>query len=276
MCLPVAVPDDGDPHRRRRGVSREGANSVAGVAMISSPDPRLWSMLVERAGGGSVTVGHACAAITMVTEVDGASAVLAANAAVRETVYAGDEIAARVEELTLTLGEGPGLDALRQGEPVLTADMAGPDALVRWPVFAPAAVAAGALAVFALPLRMGAMRLGVLTLYRGRPGSLSRGQVADGLALADVVFLLLFDRIDPTSGAAPSDGGFGADGMRYPEVHQATGMIIVQLGVTAEIAFARLRAHAFARNRRLRDVARDVVTRRLRFNPDDDDYADHR
>jgi hypothetical protein len=158
---------------------------------------------------------------------------------------------------------------------VLTADMAGPDALVRWPVFAPAAVAVGALAVFALPLRMGAIRLGVLTLYRRRPGSLSRGQVADGLALADVICLLLFDRIGPASGSAPSEDGLGADGMRYPEVHQATGMIIVQLGVSAEIAFARLRAHAFARNRRLRDVARDVVARRLRFHPDDDDYADH-
>jgi hypothetical protein len=243
--------------------------------MTSSPDSRLWPLLVERAGGGSVTVGHACAAITTVTEVDGVAAVLATGATVRETVYAGDQISARVEELTLTLGEGPGLDALRQGEPVLTADMAGPDALARWPMFAAAAVAVGALAVFALPLRIGAIRLGVLTLYRGRPGDLSRGQVADGLALADIVCLLLLDRIDPISGAGPPEGGFDVDGMRFPEVHQATGMIIVQLGVTAEIAFARLRAHAFARNRPLRDVARDVVARRLRFNPDDDDYADH-
>jgi hypothetical protein len=54
-------------------------------------------------------------------------------------------------------------------------------------------------------------------------------------------------------------------------------MITVQLGVNAEIAFARLRAHAFAHNRRLRDVARDVVARRLRFEPDGgDDYADDR
>jgi hypothetical protein len=57
-------------------------------------------------------------------------------------------------------------------------------------------------------------------------------------------------------------------------VHQATGMIIVQLGVTAAVALARLRAHAYAHDRRLREVASDVVARRLRFESEtgaDDD-----
>ena len=237
--------------------------------MSSGPDRRLWSVVMERAGGGAVTVGHVCAAITAVTRVDGTAAVLATSATLRETVYADDETAARVEELTLTLGEGPGVDAVRHEGPVLSANMAGPDALARWPVFAPTAVALGARAVFALPLRIGMIRPGVLTMYRRRAGDLTRVQIADGLALADVVCLLLLDQADPASSAAPP----GADGIRYPEVHQATGMIIVQLGVSAEIAFARLRAHAFAHDRRLRDVARDVVGRRLRFNPGGDDYA---
>jgi hypothetical protein len=92
--------------------------------------------------------------------------------------------------------------------------------------------------------------------------------------LADVVCLLLFDRAGQTEGSATAMGS--SDGMHHPEVHQATGMIIVQLGVSAEIAFARLRAYAFAQNRRLRDVARDVVARRLRFSPESDDYADDR
>jgi ANTAR domain-containing protein len=96
--------------------------------------------------------------------------------------------------------------------------------------------------------------------------------------LADMVCLLLLDRIDPTVSAAPAaTATVEFDGMRYPEVHQATGMIIVQLGTSPEIAFARLRAHAFAHNRQLRDVARDVIARRLRFRPDyGDDYADCR
>ena len=44
-------------------------------------------------------------------------------------------------------------------------------------------------------------------------------------------------------------------------------MITVQLGVTAAVALVRLRAFAYAHDRRLRDVARDVVARRLRFDP---------
>ena len=36
----------------------------------------------------------------------------------------------------------------------------------------------------------------------------------------------------------------------------------------AEAAFVRLLAYAYANDRRLGDVARDVVERRLRFEPD--------
>jgi hypothetical protein len=92
---------------------------------------------------------------------------LATTATLRETVYASDETAARIEELTLTVGEGPGLDAVRHGIPVLSSDLASPDAQSRWPVFAPATAAIGALAVFALPLRIGAARLGTLRLPMG-------------------------------------------------------------------------------------------------------------
>ena len=63
--------------------------------------------------------------------------------------------------------------------------------------------------------------------------------------------------------------GVSAAGLQHPEVHQATGMILVQLGVSAAVALVRLRAYAYAHDRPLRDVAADVVARRLRF----DDHA---
>ena len=47
-------------------------------------------------------------------------------------------------------------------------------------------------------------------------------------------------------------------------------MVTVQLGVTAAVALIRLRAFAYSHDRRLRDVARDVVARRLRFDSTDD------
>ena len=56
------------------------------------------------------------------------------------------------------------MDAFAQGRPVLVSDLAARSAELRWPAFAPAAVAAGALAVFAFPLQIGAIRVGVLSL----------------------------------------------------------------------------------------------------------------
>ena len=156
------------------------------------------------------------------------------------------------------------------GGPALVADLTAPDCLARWPVFAPAAAQAGVRAVFALPLQVGAIRLGVMDLYRARPGDLDREQLADALVLADTACALL---LDAAQRDRPRPDGRWPEqaGLQHPEVHQATGMIIVQLGVTAAVALIRLRAYAYAHDRRLRDVAGDVVARRLRFDPDTDD-----
>lgn len=49
-------------------------------------------------------------------------------------------------------------------------------------------------------------------------------------------------------------------------IHQASGMVSVQLGVSLAAALARLRAYAYANDHSLADVAKDVVARRLRFD----------
>lgn len=45
-------------------------------------------------------------------------------------------------------------------------------------------------------------------------------------------------------------------------------MIVAQLGVTAQDAYVRMQAYAFARGVTLGDVARAVVERDLRFSPE--------
>ena len=107
----------------------------------------------------------------------------------------------------------------------------------------------------------------MLDLYRAEPGGLDREQLADALMLADTACALLLDADAPASDHAGTERA-RAGRLQHPEVHQATGMIIVQLGVTAAVALVRLRAYAYAHDRRLRDVAADVVARRLRFEPD--------
>lgn len=161
------------------------------------------------------------------------------------------------------------MDAFAAGSPVLVVDLGSPDYAARWPAFTPAALDSGAQAVFALPMQVGAIRLGVLDLYRTRPGPLSPHELVDAFAFADAAVMLL---LDGAAGTQPdtADLAWQRDDptAHQAQVHQATGMILVQLGVSAEAAFARLRAYAYAHDRRLGDVARDVVERRLRFEPD--------
>jgi hypothetical protein len=229
---------------------------------------RLCRLIVEHAHGGPVTIEHLGAAALEAVGVDGAAVTVVLPASPHETMYASDLVTSNLEELARTLGEGPGVDALG-GEPAFVADLTDQECRARWPMFAPAALAAGVRAVFALPVQVGAIRLGVLDLFRIRPGHLAREQLADALMFADTACGLLLDAAAPAW--TQRDGGPEQAGMLHPEVHQATGMITVQLGVTAATALVRLRAYAYAHDRRLRDVAGEVVARRLRFDPGRDD-----
>lgn len=226
---------------------------------------RLWRLVAEQAHGAPVALEHVLATAVAVTNVDSAGVAVTASATVREMVHASDPVAAMLGELALTLGEGPGVDALT-GSMVLAADINEAACLARWPVFAPAAALAGVRAVFALPLRIGGIRLGVMDLYRIAPGDLDHEQLTDALMLADTACGLLLDAADQDADRW-RDGGLEPVYGQHPEVHQATGMLIVQLGVNAAVAMTRLRAFAYAHDRRLRDVAADVVARRLRFEP---------
>ncbi|QDY06312.1 GAF and ANTAR domain-containing protein [Micromonospora sp. HM134] len=200
-----------------------------------------------------------------VAGVDSAAVAVILQATPRELVYATDWTALELEDLSLTLGEGPCVDATTGG-PVLVADLTVPECRTRWPLFAPAAVLAGAGAVFALPLRVGGINLGVLDLYRARADDLAAEELADVLLLADTACAVLLNGVE-RPGVDRDDQRTGGTGLHHPEVHQATGMVMVQLGVPAAVALVRLRAHAYSQGRRLRDVATDVVARRLRLGP---------
>ncbi|MCW2143423.1 ANTAR domain-containing protein [Actinoplanes cyaneus] len=181
--------------------------------------------------------------------------------------YASDPVSARVEQLQLLLGEGPCRDAFDAGSPVLADDLQATAWRHRWPAFAGAALQAGARAVFALPLRAGGLGVGVLDLYRDSPGVLTGQELTDALDFADAVTDLLLAEVVPDE---DSSGDHGSAAVSYlahrAVVHQATGMISVQLETGLEEAFARLRAYAFAAERELDEVAGEVVARRLRFD----------
>lgn len=207
-----------------------------------------------------------CQACVAGLDVDGAAISLRTESPGRETLWATDATATWVEELQFTLGEGACIEAASTGGPVLVPDIRVEAAHgFRWPMFA-AAVAeqcdVGAL--FALPLQVGTIRIGVLDLYRRTPGPLESSELLEAMRAADTAAMMLLGlRTDDGVGQWVDTSWTG-----YAEVHQATGMVMAQLGIGAQEAFARLRAHAFAEERLLREVARDVVARRVRFTED--------
>ncbi|WP_194892420.1 ANTAR domain-containing protein [Catenulispora pinisilvae] len=231
------------------------------------------------AGGGlSMT---ACAAASTALGVDGLCAVVGTGAGGTVLAFGAQAVSAALEDLQFTLGEGPSLEAVASGVPVLAAELAA--GAGRWPAFTGPAIQLGVNAVFAFPLRIGAIDLGTLTAYRATVGPLNPGQITDALALADAVTLTVLHRQAADGagrgagqgagqGAAPDDQpgpGWAAPVTYRAEVHQATGMVSVQFGVGLAEALARLRAFAFGRDLLLADVAADVVARRLRLDEED-------
>ncbi len=238
--------------------------------MTASRPGRVWGLVAGQAArrGGRVSAGDACAAAVDAVEVSGAWLVAARGTGAGHLMRATDEVSELLAELELTLGEGPGRDAAAAGGPVLASDLGEAGAVRRWPVFAPAACQAGAAAVFAFPLQVGAIRAGVMGLYRERPGPLSAFQLGDALVFADTATLLLLESgVQAAAGSGP--GGQPADlALHRAEIDQASGMLTEQLGVGIAEAFIRLRAYAYVNDLRLTDVARDIVARRLRLQPD--------
>ncbi|WP_406493578.1 ANTAR domain-containing protein [Streptomyces sp. NBC_01604] len=235
---------------------------------------RVRMLVAEQAvrRGARVGVVDVCTAAVAALPVGGAGLSAMYRSAPSHPLCSTDAISEQLEELQLTLGEGPCVDAFLHGSAVLTPDLLTRDLQNRWTVFADAALEAGARAVFALPLQLGAISPGVLDLYADVPTALDSEELADALAFADLATLVLLDtRIDetggPTGGPMP-DRSFEDLGAYRAEIDQASGMLTAQLGVGIEEAFVRLRAYAYMRGRRLADVAADVVARRVRFSPD--------
>lgn len=202
-----------------------------------------------------------CQTCAELLAVSGVGVAVVTEDGYRQALHSSDPTAAALEDLQDSLGQGPSIDAHRLGFPVVEADLAIQRA-ARWPAFSGPALAAGAAAVFAFPMRTGGARLGVLTLYQAQAGPLDAHQYTDALVVADVGTLAI---LALQAGAAPGvvAASLEAMGSDRVEVHQASGMVAARLGVSVADALVRLRAYAYADDRPLVEVARDVVARRL-------------
>lgn len=202
-----------------------------------------------------------CAAAQQQLACSGVGLSLAVSDELLESVV-GTEGAHSGEALQAELGEGPSYTSSRCGWPVLVPDVRQDDT---WPAFGGAASALGLRSVFAFPLRRGAVRMGALTLYRDVPAAFTDDHHADALIYARLAHDLMMswqagrpvDELDQLilDGTAES-----------VEVHQAAGVVSVQLGIDVGTAMAALRARAFASGQSLRGLANDIVARRVRLD----------
>jgi hypothetical protein len=179
------------------------------------------------------------------------------------SLCASNDVSQLIEELQYTLGEGPCVDAYQQDMSVIEPDLAAP-VTRRWVAFTPPALKAGARAVFGFPLRVGAVRLGALNLYRDEPGPLSQEQHADAIVVAALAARWVLEaQAGAPAGQVAAELEAGAD--FHFTVHNAAGMVSVQEGISVAEALIRLRAFAFSAERQLADVAQDVIAHRLRL-----------
>jgi len=200
--------------------------------------------------------------------VNGASIVVRSGPDNTQLVHATDDVVAQLDELQFTLGEGPCLDAFRQREPVLVADLGSTDAFAQWPGFAHEATQAGAFAAFAFPLQLGTAPFGTVELYRDEPGELSERDTAIALLIVDELVSVVLDDLTGRDHRLAPSGANPVPLFGRAEIPQATGMIAVQLAVSIPEALAQLRAAAFAAHRPILEIAEDVIARRLVFSPD--------
>lgn len=231
---------------------------------------RVWAMVsaCARQEGAPASLLHVVRACADALGAAGAGLSMTRDSLPREPVLASTAVAEELEEIQFTLGQGPGMDAVAGRGPVLSADLAQADARRRWPAFTPAAEARGIRGVFAFPVVAGAALLGVLDVYRARPGPLTPDQLADGLIFAETALVML---LDARGGVAVGPDGIAGVALstRRVQVHQAAGMVAAQLGVPVPDALAALRARAYANGQSVADLSAEILARRIRMEPRD-------
>ena len=212
-----------------------------------------------------------CETCVALFDVDAAAISLVFDGATNGTLGCSDEQARAYDEVQFTVGEGPCLESVALGAPVLVTDLADRTER-RWPLYGPALLEMRIRGVYAIPVVVAGEYVGALDLFRALPGQLPARELAGATLAAELAGIPVLDLLDHDLQAAVAEPGSNAwvelAVLSRAEVSQATGMLVAQLGIEPADALLRLRAHAYATGRAATDVARDILERRLRLETD--------
>jgi GAF domain-containing protein len=181
------------------------------------------------------------------------------------TVATSDARASLVDQAQFDTGTGPCLETLATGEQVEVTDQRTDE---RWPSYGARAVDLGVRASLSVPLTSGDQTLGALNVYGyERPrefGEDEKQRIAMFASQASTALTLAIERTERERTAHQLEKAFVSRAV----IDQAIGVLMAQEKCTADQAFALLRQHSQNNNRKLRDVAVDLITRLTGHPPD--------
>ena len=193
-------------------------------------------------------------------DIASAGLLLADARGVLHVMAASSDATRDLETFQLQRQEGPCLDCYHDGASVLVADLTAEGE--RWPVFVPAATAAGFAAVHAVPMRLRDNVLGTLGLFSTEVGNLNKDDLDLAQALAHVAAVALVAEQALSDTTAINEQLQKALNSRVV-LEQAKGVLAERGQLDMTQAFAALRAYARNHNHKLSDVAQRVVSREL-------------
>ena len=192
-----------------------------------------------------------------VSGADSVGLMLADHGGQLRFMAASNDQGAMLELFQLQVSEGPCLDCFTSGRPVVNEDLAG--AGNRWPRFAPAAEAAGFHSVHAFPMRLRDDTIGALNLFSSADVAFANDDVRVVQALADIATIALLQERAISRADSLTEQLQGALNSRIV-IEQAKGALAQQRGITPDAAFKLLRDIARSNQRRLVDVAQEVLS----------------
>jgi hypothetical protein len=231
-------------HRAAAAIHASHANRLRTVADAHGQQPQLPRFM---------------ASVAEVAHADGAAVTLFSPGLVETLTVVSDHAAKAAQDLEFAIGEGPARDTVTYCRPVRAA---GTRLRRRWPNYGSAVERLGIHSVAAVPVELTGTPLGALTLF----GPHQHDDFDTLLMLGATVAAMLVPEGEPVStdeGVPPCPLLAEAD--HRAVVHQAAGVVSVQIGCTVPDALALIRARAFADDIPIESVASDIVEHRLRL-----------
>lgn len=195
--------------------------------------------------------------MTQVLDLSGAGVTLVHDGRQR-FVTAAIEAIAELERVQESSQRGPCIDAVAASQPVALSDIDRGDAGRRWPDYTSAAQKSGIRAVAGIPMHADSEVIGAVNLYDSRPRAWTDEDLRIAGTFADIATGYLVH-----ASAAQQQQRTAEQLQRALDtrliIEQAKGVLANRHELSMDEAFGRLRTYARGNNKRIHDVAREVV-----------------